>query len=64
MEKGIVLCGGGALMRGLDQLIAEHTQTTVHVADDPLTSVARGAGLVLEDLETLRQVLVPTQHRN
>jgi len=61
MEKGIVICGGGALLRGLDQLIAQNTQTKVHLADDPLTSVVRGTGLVLEDLENLRQVLVPTE---
>lgn len=61
MIKGIVICGGGALLRGLDQKIADTTQTKVHIADDPLTSVVRGAGLVLEDLETLKQVLVPTQ---
>lgn len=58
MEKGIVLCGGGALLRGLDQLILQQTQTTVHVADDPLTSVVRGTGMILEDLETLRPVLI------
>lgn len=61
MDKGIVICGGGALLRGLDQLVAQSTQTKVHIADDPLTSVVRGTGLVLEDLENLRQVLVPTQ---
>jgi len=61
MEKGIVLCGGGALLRGLDVLVKETTQTEVHIADDPLTSVVRGTGLVLEDLENLKNVLLPTQ---
>lgn len=61
MEKGIVLCGGGALLRGLDKLLAETTQTSVHIADDPLTTVVRGAGQVLEDLENLKNVLLPAQ---
>lgn len=61
MGKGIVLAGGGALLRGLDRVITSATQTKVYIADDPLTSVVRGTGLVLEDLETLKQVLVPTQ---
>jgi rod shape-determining protein MreB len=60
MEKGIVLCGGGALLRGLDQLIRSSTQTSAHIADDPLTSVVRGTGLVLEDLENLQNVLLPS----
>ncbi len=60
MEKGIILCGGGALLRGLDRVIKLETQTEVHIADDPLTSVVRGAGFVLEDLENLKSVLLPT----
>lgn len=61
MQRGIVLAGGGALLRGIDQLIARETQIPVTIADDPLTTVVRGAGIVLEDLETLREVLVLTE---
>jgi len=61
MEKGIVLAGGGALLRGLDRKISEETQTQVHIADDPLTCVARGTGIVLEDLDMLSQVLLPRE---
>jgi len=61
MDRGIVLSGGGALLRGLDQRIALETQTQVHIADDPLTTVARGAGMVLEDLDLLSDVLLPKE---
>jgi len=47
-ERGIVLTGGGALLRDLDKLISEETGLHVHVADDPLTCVARGGGRALE----------------
>lgn len=62
MDKGIILAGGGALLRGLDKLVKEQTKIPVHIADDPLTCVVRGTGLVLEDLESLKEVLVTTQY--
>ncbi len=61
MTKGIVLTGGGALLRGFDKLIQHSTQTKVHIADDPLTCVVRGTGVVLEDLDLLKGVLLPTE---
>ncbi len=62
MDRGIILAGGGGLLRGLDKLLAMHTKMPVHISDDPLTSVVRGTGLVLEDIESLKQVLVTTQY--
>lgn len=62
MDQGIILAGGGALLRGLDKLITEQTHMPVHVTDDPLTSVVRGTGLVLEDIDTLKSVLITTQY--
>lgn len=64
MHRGIVLAGGGALLRGLDQLIAAETKIPVVVAADPLTCVARGAGVIVEDLETLSEVLVPAEQES
>lgn len=58
-RKGMVLTGGGALLRGLDHAVAQATGIPVKVADDPLTAVARGIGVVLEDLDQLREVLMP-----
>ena len=51
-EGGIVLTGGGALLRNIDKLITEETGLPVHIADDPLTCVARGGGQILELMET------------
>lgn len=57
-ERGILLSGGGALMRGLDQLINRAIEIPVRIADDPLTSVVRGLGLLLDDENLLRDVAV------
>jgi rod shape-determining protein MreB len=61
MDRGITLAGGGALLRGLDKLLAEETQMPITIADDPLTAVVRGTGIVLEDIEALKDILVPTE---
>jgi len=62
IEQGITLAGGGSLIRGLDQVISAATQINTHLADDPLTAVVRGTGIVLEDLEAVQEVLLPSVH--
>jgi rod shape-determining protein MreB len=59
IEKGVVLTGGGALLRGLDWLLQHVTQLPIRVADDPLSCAARGAGRALDDLELLKKVAIP-----
>jgi rod shape-determining protein MreB len=60
MQRGIILTGGGGLTRGLDKLIANETKMPVMKMEDPLTAVVRGTGIVLEDLDNLREVLIDT----
>jgi len=62
MQEGIILAGGGSLVKGLDKLIANQTGIPVRMMEDPLTAVVRGAGIVLNDLEKLKDVLVENQY--
>jgi rod shape-determining protein MreB len=63
MEKGIVLTGGGALLRGLDERLKHETGMPVHISDNPLSSVAVGSGKCLEEFEVLQRVLVSPSRR-
>ncbi|MCK4781932.1 rod shape-determining protein [Candidatus Parcubacteria bacterium] len=62
MSRGIYLVGGGGLLRELDVLITKETKIPVKVAEDPLTTVVRGAGIVLENIDELSEVLVETEY--
>lgn len=61
MRKGIFLTGGSSLLQGLDSLIAKETKIPTQIIEDPVTAVARGAGMVLENLDELREVLSQTE---
>ena len=56
-DNGLLMAGGGALLRGLDQLIQSETGIDVHIAEDPLDCVAKGAGAVLDHVDVLHDVL-------
>ena len=57
LDRGIMLTGGGALLKNLDKLIMETTDLPVHIAEDPLTAVVRGTGAILENLDYYRPVI-------
>jgi rod shape-determining protein MreB len=59
-ERGIVLCGGGALLRGIDHIISRETDVPVRIAEDPLTTIVRGTGALLEDDQLLKDIAIPS----
>lgn len=62
IEQGIVMAGGGSLLRGLHEVLTEASQIPARLTEDPLTAVVRGTGFVLEDLEAVQTVLLPSVH--
>ena len=63
VEKGVVLSGGGALLRNIDKLISQKIEMPVYVAEQPLECVVKGTGKTLADLEKLRDVLINARKR-
>jgi rod shape-determining protein MreB len=60
MHRGLVLSGGGALLRGFDTLLGNALKIPIYIAEDPLTAVARGTGVILDEFESFQEVLVNT----
>ena len=58
LDQGIIMTGGGSMLKGIDQLIREQTSVPVNIAEDPLLSVVRGTGKVLEDVKKYESVLI------
>lgn len=58
MGRGLHLAGGGALLRGLGELLHDVVKIPIHITEDPLTAVARGTGIILENIEYYREVLI------
>jgi rod shape-determining protein MreB and related proteins len=61
MKRGIYLVGGGALIKGFDQLLESELQIPIHIAEDPLTAVARGAGIILENIDDYKEAIMQNE---
>lgn len=61
MHRGVHLVGGGALIKGLDTLLSQALRIPVYIAEDPLTAIARGTGIILEDIEKYKDVLIQNE---
>jgi len=64
IDHGIVLAGGGALLRGIDRLLQQETGLPVTIADDPLSAVANGTGIVLQEMDTLSRAVRSSSKRH
>jgi rod shape-determining protein MreB len=64
MHRGIVLVGGGSFLRGLPEFLESEIKIPVLLAEDPFTAVVRGTGIILEDIESLKDVLIETEEAN
>ena len=63
VDRGIILAGGGALLKGLDKLLIKETGLPTNIAEDPLTAVVRGAGKILEELNFYKDALIHSEYR-
>ena len=59
-ERGLLLTGGGSLLRGIDKIIAKATEVPVRISDDPLSATVRGTGILLEDEAMLKSIKLPS----
>lgn len=64
MHRGIVLVGGGALIKGLDKMLERKVKMPIHIAEDPITAVARGTGVILENLPKYKDIIIDTQYES
>jgi len=62
IHRGLVLSGGGALLRGLDTMIQNSIKIPIYIAEDPLTAVARGSGIILDDFDSYKDLLLNTEN--
>src|SRR5690625_2233711 len=58
IDRGVILTGGGALMHGIDELLANELKVPVFIADEPMNCVARGTGIMLEDIDKIDEVKI------
>lgn len=63
MRRGLIITGGGAQIRGLDELLSKELEIPVHVAEDPLSSVINGVAILLDDFDSYRDVMIDNEEQ-